>query len=268
MTTAEDMKKALESHSGLRGCRVAVVEIDASKDLHGSNKIPDISLLYNCKYEDNGIRVWKAYNIGGGELLTNKDLPVQQQDIVRLTVKQPFGHRTKERGVIGETAISRSQTGIFPCNDSTCVLTFKTERGSEAHMDSGKHVKELETVSLYDTVRLKWAERVTGISDVVLEASVNVILPDESSQNSTRTCSMGWALKATKKRPGLGEKVKAYLVEKFEAGERSGTKADPLSVSREMKFLKGDNGKLIFTPEEWIRPNSQSRVSSRGIAPS
>ena len=111
MTTAEDMKKALESHSGLRGCRVAVVEIDASKDLHGSNKIPDINLLYNFKYEDNGIRILKAYNFGGGELLTNKDLAVQQKDIVRLTVKQPFGHRTKERGVIGETAISRYQTG-------------------------------------------------------------------------------------------------------------------------------------------------------------
>ncbi len=270
MTTAEDMKKALESHSGLRGCRVAVVEIDASKDLHGSNKIPDTSLLYNYKYEDNGIRVWKAYNIGGGELLTNKDLPVQQQDIVRLTVNQPFGHRTKERGVIGETAISRSQTGICPCNDRTCVLTFKTERESEAHMDSGKHVKELETLydivtTLNDTVRLKWAERVTytGISDVVLEASVNVILPDESSQNSTRTCSMGWALKATKKRLGLGEKVKAYLVEKFIAGERSGTKADPLSVSREMKFLKGDNGKLIFTPEEWKAQQSIKSFFSR-----
>ena len=130
-------------------------------------------------------------------------------------------------------------------------------------MDSGKHVKELETVSLYDTVRLKWAERVTGISDVVLEASVNVILPDESSQNSTRTCSMGWALKATKKRPGLGEKVKAYLVEKFIAGERSGTKADPLSVSREMKFLKGDNGKLIFTPEEWKAQQSIKSFFSR-----
>ena len=58
-------------------------------------------------------------------------------------------------------------------------------------------------------------------------------------------------LPSTKKRPGLNEKVKAYLVEKFEAEERSGTKADPLSVSREMKFLKGDNGKLISTPEEW-----------------
>ena len=75
---------------------------------------------------------------------------------------------------------------------------------------------------------------------------------------------MGWALKATKKRPGLGEKVKAYLVEKFEVGERSGTKADPPSVSREMKFLnKGDNGKLIFTPEEWKAQQSIKSFLSR-----
>ena len=60
VTTAEEMKKALESHGGLRGCRVAVVEIDLSKDLHEANKIPDISLLYNFKFEDSGIRVWKA----------------------------------------------------------------------------------------------------------------------------------------------------------------------------------------------------------------
>ena len=60
VTTAEEMKKALESHGGLRGCRVAVVEIDLSKDLHEANKIPYISLLYNFKFEDSGIRVWKA----------------------------------------------------------------------------------------------------------------------------------------------------------------------------------------------------------------
>ena len=48
VTTAEEMKKALESHGGLRGCRVE------------ANKIPDISLLYNFKFEDSEIRVWKA----------------------------------------------------------------------------------------------------------------------------------------------------------------------------------------------------------------
>ena len=62
---------------------------------------------------------------------------------------------------------------------------------------------------------------------------------------------MGWALKATQKRPRLEEKVKAYLIEKYEAGERSDTKADPLSVSREMKFRRDDKGELVFQPEEW-----------------
>ena len=62
---------------------------------------------------------------------------------------------------------------------------------------------------------------------------------------------MGWALKATQKRPHLEEKVKANLIEKFEAGERSGTKADPLSVLREMKLKRDGKGKLVFQPEEW-----------------
>lgn len=248
VTTAEEMKKALESHGGLRGCRVAVVEIDPSKDLHEANKIPDISLLYNFKFEDSGIRVWKAYNIGEGKLLKYKNLQIQPQDIASLVVKQPFGPRQKECGVIGERVASQSE--IFSCSESTCVLTFKSEREAQAHMDSGKHVKELESVSLYDTIRLRWAERVTGISNVAQEASA-VFAHEESASSKTKASSMGWALKATQKRPRLGEKVKAYLIEKFEAGERSGTKADPLSVSREMKFKRDDKGELVFQPEEW-----------------
>ena len=248
VTTAEEMKKALESHGGLRGCRVAVVEIDPSKDLHEANKIPDISLLYNFKFEDGGIRVWKAYNIGEGKLLNYKNLQIQPQEIASLFVKQPFGPRQKECGVIGERVASQSE--IFSCSESTCVLTFKSEREAQAHMDSGKHVKELESVSLYDTIRLRWAERVTGISSVAQEASA-VFAHEESASSKTKATSMGWALKATQKRPRLGEKVKAFLIEKFEAGERSGTKADPLSVSREMKFKRDDKGELVFQPEEW-----------------
>ena len=111
-------------------------------------------------------------------------------------------------------------------------------------MDSGKHVKELESVSLYDTIRLRWAERVTGISYVAHEASA-VFAHEESAKSKPKASSMGWALKPTQKRPPL-EEVKTYLIEKFEAGERSGTKADPLSVSREMKFKRDDKGELVF----------------------
>ena len=31
-------------------------------------------------------------------------------------------------------------------------------------MDSGKHVKELKSESLYDSIRKKWAERLTGVN--------------------------------------------------------------------------------------------------------
>lgn len=118
-------------------------------------------------------------------------------------------------------------------------------------MDSGKHVKELESVSTYDSIRMKWAERVTGISNVAQEGTPAVAQEDPSISKTTETHSMGWALKKTKSRPRIGEKVRAFLIKKFEAGERSGSKADPYSVAREMKFKKDASGKLVFQPDEW-----------------
>lgn len=51
----EEMKKVFELYGGLRGCCVVVVEIDLFKDFYEVNKILDISLLYNFKFEDSGI---------------------------------------------------------------------------------------------------------------------------------------------------------------------------------------------------------------------
>ena len=67
-------------------------------------------------------------------------------------------------------------------------------------MDSGKHVKELESVPLYDTIRLRWAERVTSIRYVAQEASA-VFAHEESASSKTIGSSMGWALKIPRKDP-------------------------------------------------------------------
>lgn len=70
----EEMKKVFELYGGLRGCCVVVVEIDLFKDFYEVNKILDISLLYNFKFEDSGIWVWKVYNIGEGKFFKYKNL--------------------------------------------------------------------------------------------------------------------------------------------------------------------------------------------------
>ena len=65
-----------------------------------------------------------------------------------LKIIQPFGAKTKERGTIAEN--TRPLTEIFPCTETGCVLSFKTLQEVEQHMDSGKHLRELESESLYD----------------------------------------------------------------------------------------------------------------------
>lgn len=251
VVTAEDMKKAIESHGGLKGCRVAVVEMDSTKELNQANKIPGISLLYNFQFEDKGIRTWKAYKIGKGKLYELTSFQ-EQPKINDLKVISTFSPRQKQPGTITATTTSQSVHAIFSCGESACILTFKTEREAQAHMDTGEHVKELESVSLYDTIRTKWADKVTGISIAVGQPPTTVNEQEQGGQTSqnVQPRQQGWALKTTKKRQRFEEKVKLYLNEKFEMGEKYGNKVDPLSLSREMRVLKKD-GKLYFQPSEW-----------------
>ena len=44
------------------------------------------------------------------------------------------------------------------------MLTFKTEAEADAHMDSGRHGRELESESGYNIIRKKWAEKIFGVS--------------------------------------------------------------------------------------------------------
>ena len=119
------MKQALESHGGLRGCRAAVVQVDSTKEVGKGNKIPGISLLHNFAFEENGIRMWRAYNVGPGYFLLYAELSIEKQGDTGLKIIQPFGPRTKQRGTVMES--TRPTAEIFSCSESGCVLTFKTE---------------------------------------------------------------------------------------------------------------------------------------------
>jgi len=261
--TAEDMKLALESHGGVRGCRIAVVEVCSNKDIVKDNKIPGISLLNNFSFEETGIRAWKAYNVGTGRLFKYDDILIHAQESTSLKIIQPFGAPVKERGTVGES-VRTASSDIFSCKENGCVLTFKTAGEVEAHMDTGKHRMELESESLYDSVRRKWAERVTGVTS---GGSLLQSVPRDQEQPSTSSayeyCSEGWALKTVKKVSRMTEKVKLFITEKFHAGVSSGQKADPIQVAKEMKFAKDNLGKHLFTPDEWRTAQQITNVFSR-----
>ena len=253
MTTAENMKEVLESHGGLKGCRVAVVQVDTTKSVGVENKIPGISLLNNFLFEERGRRAWKAYKVGPGCFIPYDKVIIERQGDTGLKVIQPFGARTKERGTIAEN--TRPLTEIFPCTETGCVLSFKTLEEVEQHMDTGKHVRELESESLYDSIRKKWAERLTGVNVAGFHETgtysaeeLDFSYPSLSKKDQQ---PLGWALKTVKKPSRMEAHVKAYLVQKFDTDCRTGQKADPVQVAREMKIVKDDAGHLLFTPQEW-----------------
>jgi hypothetical protein len=116
-------------------------------------------------------------------------------------------------------------------------------------MDAGDHVKELESMSAFDSIRKKWAERVVGISN-----HTHIRAPDSAQSEGTASevsRQQGWALKTTKERKRFEEKVKSFLIEKFNDGEKTGNKTDPSSVSNEIKRKVDESGRPYFSPSEW-----------------
>lgn len=266
VVTAQDMKNALESHGGVKGCRVAVAEVDTSLETGKDNKIPGISFLNDFAFEETGIRTWKAYGVGKGRLLRYNDLAIREQGPTGITLVEPFGPRG---GEVGHISVSKkdSEEGIFHCNESSCVLTFHTFKLAQEHMDTGEHVRKVERESLHDIARKRWAENVSSIGQVEnrfgRSAEVNNTTNSVSANGAGR---QGWALKATKKNTRISDDVRSFLVEQFNAGERSGKKVDPADVARELKFAKNENGDSMFQSADWYTAKQIKSFFSRHAA--
>ena len=97
---------------------------------------------------------------------------------------------------------SKTSADIYSCQESGCVLTFKSQQEADAHMDTGKHNKELESESLYDTIRKKWASRVTGVTVARRRQQIAVRVFEQRAQSPAGTGedtkTQGWALKSRK----------------------------------------------------------------------
>lgn len=98
--TASDMKKALDAYGGVKGCYVAVVEVNESKQQITSHKWRGIQALHNFQFSPEGIRVWQAFNVGPGKMIKNKELKSYScsQGATTLTVVVPFSEPKESSG--------------------------------------------------------------------------------------------------------------------------------------------------------------------------
>lgn len=120
------------------------------------------------------------------------------------------------------------------------------------HIAKGDHLYDSD---LNDTIEDKskrlWAEAITTIrSQPIISSGTNLALEHSLQYHETA----GYALKRRKQVIRFSSKVKEYVHKVFQDGEVSGKKANPYTVSKNIRYEVDENGKRLFLTTEWLSP--------------
>ncbi|KAI8493831.1 hypothetical protein Bbelb_281780 [Branchiostoma belcheri] len=276
--TADEFKTAVESHGGIPGVKVFLCEVDTEETVT-SIKLDGISKLNNFEFTEAGLRVWRAYNIGEGNLIPGSRFPAVKPPTLKIVSQpsnpgsafRPMKSRQKKLHVQQgeesdsdeETGLSTEQQGcgsIFPCPEDSCIRVYKTLKGLEEHIAVGKHRRRLERETLLDKAKLKYAERLEQGPSAVPHVEPSLQL---EAKRNTPCPQQGWALRSPKKPVRFTIKQKTYLDRQFLLGETTGKKLDPVTVSREMRKACDSQGQRLFRVTEFLTSQQVSSYFSR-----
>lgn len=283
--TASDMKAAIDSYGGVKGCQAAVVKVQESSQTMKKHTMSGIQSLNNFSFESGGLRVWKAYDVGPGKRFTPAQLNRfgTPQGPTDLRVEQPFSVPQEEVGAFRSTTLRgehrqpqpstaesveeelpnvEATRVYFACPEEGCTKTYQSFANLQKHMDIGKHLLRLERETTYDNIKRKWAETCKEVSGSYIHKETG-----SSSQTACAepTCEVakGWALKTSRRATRFSEKVKTYLKRTFLEGEETGRKQSAVDVCSKMKTLRDGNGRKMFNKEEWLAADQIARYFSR-----
>lgn len=273
--TAAQMKAAIESSGGVPGVNVTLSEIP-ERQTKTAVSWEGVSFVNNIQYESDFLRVWKAYNIGPGKIVpwSKFDVPAIEKELSSIvdlgnerSMQLPFVALKPRTLTLSETTSSdgggdhgsasedgSSSSELFSCPEEGCVMTYQRYSSLEQHIQCGKHKRALEQETLLDRAMLKYAyELEKGGSKVEELCDVACSRKETDSQVPNRPLPMGWALKSSfTRKTRFNSTQKDYLQKKFEIGEKSGRKLDPVTVSQEMQIAKDSSGNRLFSSSEFL----------------
>lgn len=128
----------------------------------------------------------------------------------------------------------------------------------EKHIAAEKHSFQDVSEPLGDKVIKKWAEQFQQVTSENLSSQLenklsSLHLREDLSVTTHQVLQKGWALKVPKRATLFPDKVRNYLQEKFDVGNATGHKADPLQVSIDMICARDELGRRLFAASECLQ---------------
>ena len=271
--TPLQMYDAMVSSGGIPSLSVTLCESVTSPEM-APLKVDGVSTLYNIEYTKEGMRVWKAYDVGTGKLESKLSRTDNLPSLV-ITKTNPgeFSPTVVRRAPKDRNASVQNEeeerhvptvesSSLFVCPEEGCVKTFMRHSSMIRHLDCGKHEHKLERETLFDKAVLEYSKQLEEGAAQPLEECGSVTT--QYAHNNVERQEMGWALKTSgSSRSRFTEDQKSYLTAKFQIGEQTGMKLDPADVARSMMCAKGQDGNLLFTAEDFLTPKQITGFFSR-----
>ena len=278
----------MESHGGVRGVVPYVVEYPESASKCPTPLIPDVSLLHNYQYCNDGLKVWKAYNIGTQKVVAwknlKKDGKILPSDIRTIDSKSQGNRESikKENTCLAaelpgplkpvrspkESGNEDRDCGLFSCPEPGFVNQYIAMVKLEKHIAEEKHYFQDVSEPLGDNVIKKWAEEFQQVMSKNLLSQLenklsSLRLTEDLSVTTHQVLQKGWALKVPKRAARFPDKVGNYLQEKFDVGYATGHKAAPVQVSIDMRCARDELGKRLFAASECLQTQQIRSFFSR-----
>ncbi|PFX14753.1 hypothetical protein AWC38_SpisGene21066 [Stylophora pistillata] len=170
--SAKDMRAAL-SERPVRGTTACVCSINETKKTLEVQKIHGFSKYHNFKFEEEGMRIWRAYGIGQGRLIPYQDLVVRPQGSTCLVVDEKFFPLKETRLHKAKKNSDGEQVNdLFACSDPGCNMVFKKFSELESHLDVDNHCQILRNSdTVYDKLRKDWAENFLRVNDEEIDSA-------------------------------------------------------------------------------------------------
>ena len=134
--TAYDMQIALDKRP-VQGTTAAVFCVNEEKKTLKMKKIANYSSLHNFEFTPDGLRVWKAYNIGTGKLISWESIILYPQEATSLVEEKPF-FPTSTREMYRKTNQQKKDAedkDSVECPNPQCLAEFHSRSELEAHLN-------------------------------------------------------------------------------------------------------------------------------------
>ena len=212
------------------------------------------SNLHNFKFTHEGLRVWKAFNVGPGKFIPWNDIVICPQTKTNLLDEIPFFPNTAWRFALKKQSKAHvNEEKIYQCTETSCTEEFQSQADLDLHMNLFDHRTMPQPVSecLYEKLRRDWVDHFQTLT-LQSESSSGATAAETESLTSTSRLQMGWALQKKHASVRFPQKVREYLTQKFNIGQDTGKKEDPAQVAKDMRAASTMDGERMFDRTEWL----------------